>query len=56
MKFIYETDRLILKLLGEDDAPAVLQIYEQHRNVFAPYETIHPEQFYTVASQRPLQP
>lgn len=25
MKFIYETDRLILKLLGEDDAPAVLQ-------------------------------
>lgn len=31
MKFIYETDRLILKLLGEDDAPAVLQFYKQNR-------------------------
>ena len=29
MKFIYETDRLILKLLGEDDAPAVHQFYKQ---------------------------
>ena len=54
MKFIYETDRLILKLLGEDDAPAVLQFYRQNRNVFEPYETIHPEQFYTVAYQRTL--
>ena len=54
MKFIYETDRLILKLLGEDDAPAVLQFYKQNRNVFEPYETIHPEQFYTVAYQRTL--
>ena len=54
MKFIYETDRLILKLLGEDDAPAVLQFYKQNQNVFEPYETIHPEQFYTVAYQRTL--
>ena len=54
MKFIYETDRLILKLLGEDDAPAVLQFYKQNRNVFEPYETIHPEQFYTLAYQRTL--
>ena len=54
MKFIYETDRLILKLLGEDDAPAVLQFYKQNRNVFEPYETIHPDQFYTVAYQRTL--
>lgn len=54
MKFIYETDRLILKLLGEEEAPAVLRFYQQNRAVFEPYEVLHPEQFYTVAYQRTL--
>ena len=54
MKFIYETDRLILRLLGEEEAPAVLQFYRKNRAVFEPYEAIHPEQFYTESYQRTL--
>ncbi|MFR8757870.1 MAG: hypothetical protein ACLVG5_13840 [Clostridium sp.] len=49
MKFIYETDRLILKLLGED-----LQFFSfiSRTEMSLSHETIHPEQFYTVAYQR----
>ena len=54
MKFTYETDRLILRLLGEEEAPAVLQFYRKNRAVFEPYEAIHPEQFYTESYQRTL--
>lgn len=54
MKFTYETGRLILRLLGEEEAPAVLQFYRKNRAVFEPYEAIHPEQFYTESYQRTL--
>lgn len=54
MKFTYETDRLILRLLGEEEAPVVLQFYRKNRAVFEPYEAIHPEQFYTESYQRTL--
>ena len=54
MKFTYETDRLILRLLGVEVAPAVLQFYRKNRAVFEPYEAIHPEQFYTESYQRTL--
>lgn len=54
MKFTYKTDRLILRLLGEEEAPAVLQFYRKNRAVFEPYEAIHPEQFYTESYQRTL--
>ena len=50
MKFTYETDRLILRLLGEEEA----QFYRKNRAVFEPYEAIHPEQFYTESYQRTL--
>lgn len=54
MKFIYETDRLILKLLGKMMPLQFFSFISRTGMSFEPYETIHPEQFYTVAYQRTL--
>ena len=35
----YETNRLILKVLGPDYAPDVLRFYENDRELFERYET-----------------
>lgn len=43
----YETDRLILKVLTPDYAPAVCDFLYRNRESFEPYEPIQPSNYYT---------
>lgn len=52
MNFIYETERLQLKILTEDYAPAVLSFLIRNREFFEPYETLKQEMYYTEIYQR----
>lgn len=47
MDMHYETDRLLLKILQEDSAPAVLDFYQKNKDVFETWEPKHPKNFYT---------
>lgn len=48
----YETNRLILKVLGPDSAKEVLQFYEEDKELFERYEIDRCPQFYTESHQR----
>ncbi|MBQ3543775.1 MAG: GNAT family N-acetyltransferase [Lachnospiraceae bacterium] len=52
MKFIYESKRLILKILTSDKAEDVLQFLYRNRYRFEPYEAEKPNSYYTLAYQR----
>ena len=52
MNFKYETERLILKILTTDYAPAVLQFLQNNREFFSPYEAVKNGNYYTLAFQQ----
>lgn len=52
MNFTYETQRLYLKVLNENFAPAVLDFLYRNREIFEPYETAKPSHYYTEKFQR----
>lgn len=52
MKFSYETDRLLLKVLDGSSAHDVLHFYNSNREIFERYEALRPDNFYTPAYQR----
>lgn len=52
MNLIYETDRLILKVLRPEDAKKVLCFYLDNKELFEKYEAARPENFYTVEYQK----
>ena len=54
MNLIYETDRLILKVLRPEDAPKVLSFYQKNKDIFEVYEAARPENFYTLKYQKSL--
>lgn len=47
MNLIYETDRLILKVLASEQADMVLDFYERNRDFLEPKEPERPSLFYT---------
>lgn len=52
MFFIYETPRLILKVLRTDSAPLVLDFYNRDKELFEQYEIDRVPNFYTVKHQQ----
>lgn len=52
MNFRYETERLVLKILTTDYAPAVLSFLYENRDFFNPYEAAKGNKYYTTAFQR----
>lgn len=48
---IYETERLILKVLEEKDALQVLDYYMRNRDFLEEWELRRPKEFYTVEAQ-----
>lgn len=50
----YETQRLILKVLGPDYASDVLKFYLKDRELFEQYESDRSPNFYTYAHQRTI--
>lgn len=50
----YETNRLILKVLGPDYAADVLRFYENDKELFEQYEVDRCESFYTEGHQRTI--
>lgn len=51
MKLKYETERLLLKVLDEDDSEKVLDYIVRNREFFSRYEPERPENFYTAHFQ-----
>lgn len=52
MNLQYDTDRLILKVLHENDANKVLNFYIENERFFSPYEPLKLDNFYTIEFQR----
>ena len=52
MNLIYETDRLILKVLRPDAAKKVLCFYLDNKELFEKYEALRPDNFYTLKYQK----
>lgn len=51
MELVYETRRLLLKTLGEEDADKVVTFYEENKEIFEQYEIDREKNFYTKAHQ-----
>lgn len=47
MLYTYTTDRLILKILGEDAAALTTEFFRKNQEYFAPWEPDHPLEYYT---------
>ena len=54
MKFTYETDRLILKIIEPAEADKVLRFYLDNRKIFEKSEPERQPNFYTVEHQRAI--
>ena len=54
MEMIYETPRLLLKILKEDAADKVLEFYLENKEIFERYEIDRADNFYTKAYQAAL--
>lgn len=52
MRRIYETERLILKVLDETYAEQVLDYFLRNREFLEEWEFKHPDDFYTIESRR----
>ncbi len=46
-EFEYQTERLLLKVLDGSSAAEVLRFYYYNRDIFEPYESTKPSDFYT---------
>lgn len=51
MQFLYQTKRLMLKILGQDSASSVLAFYEENKDIFECWEPVHDPNFYTLNYQ-----
>ena len=51
MTLTYETDRLILKTLSEEEAPLTLAYYSHNKTFLMPYEPVREDNFYTLSHQ-----
>lgn len=47
MKFIYQTERLLLQVLNSDQAALVCNFYKENKDFLEPFEPIRPANFYT---------
>lgn len=54
MQTVYETERLLLKVLGPADAALTLDYYLRNRTFLREWEPAREEAFYTLAHQREL--
>ncbi len=54
MEMVYETPRLLLRILREDAADRVLEFYEENKEIFEQYEIDRVDNFYTRAHQAAL--
>lgn len=54
MNLIYETDRLILKVLRPEAAGDVLSFFLKNKDIFEKYEAARPENFYTLKYQKSM--
>ncbi len=52
MQFMYETDRLHLRILPAEYAPVVCCFYQENKAFLEPFEPRRPENFYTADFQR----
>lgn len=51
MKRVYETDRLMLRILNEDSSPQVLDYYIRNKDFLEEWELKRPKEFYTLEAQ-----
>ena len=54
MEMVYETPRLLLKILREDAADKILTFYQENKEIFEQYEIDRAEHFYTKDHQAAL--
>lgn len=54
MNTIYETGRLVLRLLGPGAAQQVLEFQLRNQSLFERYEPTRPDNFYTLAHQQAI--
>lgn len=54
MKFEYESENLIYRILGRDSADATLDFYTKNRASFEPFDPVHSEKFYSIEYQKSL--
>ena len=54
MRMMYETDRLMLKVLDETNAAQVLDYFVRNRSFLDEWEMKHPEEFYTLSARAEL--
>ena len=52
MQMTYNTDRLILNILHQNDADKVLSFYEKNKEQFEPWESERDTNFYTIPYHR----
>lgn len=52
MQLVVETERLVLKVLHENEAIKVLRFYEENDDYFKPYEPARTQNFYTIGFQQ----
>lgn len=52
MQFIYQTNRLELRVLSSDYAPIVRNFYLNNRSFLEPFEPKHPENFFSIGFQQ----
>lgn len=52
MNLVYETDRLLLKVLHEDSNRQVLDFLVKNQAIFEPYEPQKPPNYYTASYQK----
>ena len=52
MRFEINTERLILKVLGPESAPKILDFYVRNKEIFEKYEPIIGDDFYTLERQK----
>jgi len=51
MQFLYQTERLLIRILTSSDAPMVLDFYERNKEAFAPWEPLPDKMFYNLDYQ-----
>lgn len=54
MQMTYQTSRLLIKVLREDETDKVMQFYAENKEIFEKYEIDRVENFYTKAHQAAL--
>lgn len=52
MRFMFETERLLLRVLNGKHADETLRFYLSNREIFEQYEAVRPDSFYTLDHQK----